>query len=301
MAKEKEQTSFTAGSTIFGANTSVSEAFCVINGRVQVFWKWETWDSFFYGKGSYFGLLECLFDTKTQYSVQAVEDSFLLPLSKADIQSPETPEEKRGILHSLALMLEQVIQQKHVGLPLTEQEKMYMAFEAFIKKGDKQRAIDCYTKFITSFPNSTYVDRMLNYIQDISLGKDITVEIPESEEEAFFVVMEQATHEDPQQNLILLKNYEEKYPQSPNYEKILNRIIIEYEKLGDEYQLNYYLRKYIYTFPQSETTARNLLSLISLQRRSGEPSWYENAIRFLFYFPDSEFIAVVKKFLGIDV
>jgi len=300
MKREKEDRFCPAGTVALNIDEKVEDAYQILSGRVQIDWKWSTWESFSLKKPDVFGLIECEEQEKSFIRAQSTEDTFLRPLSADQLQNPDAPELSVSILHSLAVLYGQVIQENYFGLALSESEKMYQAFETYVKKADKQRAIDCYARFVTAFPTSPFVDQMLNYIQDISLGKDLVVEIPENDEDAFLSVLTQANDADPQQNLTLLKKFEEKYPNSIYYERIMDMIIVEYEKLGDEYQLNHYLRKYIFTYPNSQTAPHKLLSLISVQRKSGEPSWYENALRFLLYYPDSELIGTVRKFVGID-
>jgi len=300
MKSEKEDRFCPAGTITLNIDEKVEEAYQILSGRVQIDWKWNTWESFFLKSMDVFGIIESEKRDKSIIRAQTTEDTLLRPLSADQLENPDDPGLASGVLHSLAVFLGQVIQENYFGMALSESEKMYQAFATFVKKADKQRAIDCYTRFVSVFPTSPFIDQMLNCIQDISMGKDLPVEIPENEEDAFQSILTQANDADPQQNLSLLKKFEEKYPISRYSEPIMERIIGEYEKLGDEYQLNHYLRKFIFSYPKSRSAPQKLLLLISVQRKSGEPSWYENALRFLLYFPDSEYIGTVRKFVGID-
>jgi len=300
MAKQKSERRCPAGTVALGVDETVETAYQIVGGRVQIEWKWDTWENFYLQSPFVFGALECIERAKSTIRVQANEDTVLRPLSAEELSNPEDPELAASVLQSLTLFLKQIVQEKYFGLALSESEKMYRAFETYVKKADKQRAIDCYSRFVTGFPTSPFIDRMLHYIQDISLGKDLVVEIPENDEDAFLSILTQATDADPLQNLSLLKKFEERFPNSAYYERIIDMIIGEYDKLGDEYQLNHYLRKFIYTYPSSPTADQKLLMLISVQRKSGEPSWYENGLRFLLFYPESELIGTVRKFMGID-
>lgn len=289
------------GENLFKTDTKIEKAYQIVSGRVRVSWKWGTWDRFFLDPGSFIGVMESLEPAKSVYEVQAVEETMVETFTKEQILNASSLAMKSDVIRSLLLLTEQIVQQKYIGLPLSDQEKMYSVFETFIRKADKSRAISCYSRFISVFPSSPFIDKMLHYIQNISLGNDITAEIANNEEEAFSIVQTQSQEMDPQQNLILLKKFEEKFPHSVYNEVILDSILSEYEKLGDEYQLNFYLRKFLFSFPSSTTTPKKLLLLVSIQRRNGEPAWYENALRFLIHFPDSEFVLIIKKYLGIDI
>jgi hypothetical protein len=220
-------------------------------------------------------------------------------VEKDEILSGEDHELSISILKTLSSLNSEVLNQKFILIDIEPQEAMFNAFDAFVEYGEKSRAIEAYSRFANSYPESRYIDSMLKVLQGIFIDQNVDSKLPEIESEAYLSLLERIHSTDPQENILILKSFEKKFPDSIHNLDILQMIVNEYEKLSDEYQQNHYLRKILYYFPHSNDASKALFLLINLQRKEGDPEWYENSLRFFIMFPEDSRISTLKKYMGV--
>lgn len=293
-----DSTAYFENEKIVSRGDKVDKCLLIKSGRVLLEWKWETWEPVTLDGGSFICIAEVFFDLPCPYDLTVKSDADIASYSKEEIADLKDGDLKFSMLKSISSMYAEVIQQKFISLRQNPEELMHTAFDTFVHQGDKQRAIDTYTKFISCYPNSPYVDKMLQIIQNIYLDQIVDTNLPLDESEAYENILTRINSSDPQENIILLKDFERKFPESDKIMKILSYIISEYEKLEDEYQLNYYIKKLLFLYPDSMESMDAMFSLITLQRRNGDPEWYENTFRFFLMFPKSRHEDILNKFIG---
>jgi len=293
-----ESNAFFSNEKIISKGQKIENCFYIKSGSVTLNWKWDTWEPLVMESGHFIGLIEMFNDLESPFEAIVKIDSEIITYNREEINNLKDFELRFKLLKSITVLNSEIIQQKYMSLRSTPEEMMHMAFETFVHDGDKQRAIDTYAKFISFYPNSPYVDNMLQVIQSIYLDQNVDTNIPENEEDAFEHILTRINSSDPQENIIHLKDFERKFPKSEHMLEVLHNIISEYEKLEDEYQLNYYIKKLLFHYPETDEAMKAMFCLISHQRRTGEPEWYENAIRFYLMFPDSKYIDILDKYMG---
>ncbi|MDN5360178.1 MAG: hypothetical protein PWQ84_1241 [Thermotogaceae bacterium] len=272
----------------------------LVKGKLELKWKWTSWKPLLLTPDFYIGLVEHISKEGAIYSVQAVVESEIELIEPETLLFTSSKEVSQSILNSLGQIYEKVLFQRLIGVEMSAAEIMYQAFDTFSKSGNEANAIESYSRFMVQYPNSKYVDEMLKIIQEIFTDKTEDTPIPENPNTAFDFIQENLKPNEPNENILLLKSYEKKFPNSEKITSILSIMINEYDKLGDEYQLNFYTRKLIYYDPDSDAAKDALYYLIHLQRKNGHPEWYENVIRFLLKFDDEEQCAQLKKYINLE-
>ena len=109
MAKQKSERRCPAGTVALGVDETVETAYQIVGGRVQIEWKWDTWENFYLQSPFVFGALECIERAKSTIRVQANEDTVLRPLSAEELSNPEDPELAASVLQSLTLFSKQIV------------------------------------------------------------------------------------------------------------------------------------------------------------------------------------------------
>ena len=288
------------GELVIQADQPVQYVYRLVKGKLELKWKWSSWKPMILTPDFYIGLAEHISKEESIYSVQAVVESEIELIEPETLLFTSSKEVSKSILASLGKIYERVLFQRLIGVEMSSSEMMYQAFDTFSKAGNEVNAIESYSRFMVQYPDSKYIDDMLKIIQDIFTDKTKDAPIPENPDNAYEYIQENLKPEEPNENLLMLKSYEKKFPNSNKITDVLSMIINEYDKLGDEYQLNFYTRKLIYNNPDSETAKDALYYLIHLQRKNGQPEWYENVIRFLLKFDDKEQCTQLKKYIHLE-
>jgi outer membrane protein assembly factor BamD (BamD/ComL family) len=291
---------FSPGEMIFEVDEKITNAYRLISGKLGLEWKWTSWNSITFEEGSIFGLVESLLNKSTQCSVKAFEDSEVEIVEPEDFIFARNAQDSKDALYSLGKIYDCVITQRFTGIEMSPEEMMYQAFDTYVRNGNETLAIETYSRFMMEYPQSTYVDEMLKVIQNIFMDQDMNTNIPDDSTSAYELILSNIHSSNPQENLVVMKAYEKKFPDGEELDRILSLIINEYDKLGDEYQLNYYTRKLLFSFPDTDYAREALYYLIHLQRRKGTPEWYENVIRFLLTYNDPEQSAILKKYIHAE-
>ncbi|MFP4461209.1 MAG: hypothetical protein ACLFQE_03330 [Thermotogota bacterium] len=269
-------------------------------GKLKLNWKWPSWKPMLLTPDFYFGLIEQIGKEASIYSVQAVVESEVELIEPETLLFTTSKDVSHFILSSLGEFYEKVLFQRLIGVEMSSEEIMYQAFDTFSQVGNETNAIESYSRFMAQYSGSKFVDDMLRIIQVIFTDNTKDAQIPDNPKSAFEYIQENIKPDKPNENILLLKSYEKKFPDSANISHVLSMIINEYDKLGDEYQLNFYTRKVIFNDPDSEAAKNALYYLIHLQRKNGRPEWYENVIRFLLKFDDEEQCTQLKKYIHIE-
>ena len=288
------------GETIIEVDQTIKYVHRLVKGKLELKWKWPSWKPVLLTPDFYFGLAETVTKEPTFFSVQAVKESEIELIEADSLLFTNSQEVSKSLLESLGTLYEKVLFQRLVGVEMSSAEIMYQAFDTFSKAGNEANAIEAYSRFMVQYPDSKYIDDMLKIIQDIFTDKSTDTPIPENPETAYEFILSNINPDEPNESIMLLKSYERKFPNSEKTKNVLSMIINEYDKLGDEYQLNYYTRKLIFIAPDSDFAKDALFYLIHLQRRTGHPEWYENVIRFLLKYKDEEQSTMLKKYINLE-
>ncbi|HPR95739.1 MAG TPA: hypothetical protein PK466_05365 [Thermotogota bacterium] len=291
---------FSPGDTIYAVDEKITDSYRVISGKLSLEWKWTSWTPIVLAEKSVFGLMESLLNKPSLCSVKALEASIVEKCEPETYIFAETAEKSHEALLTLGSIYENVINERFIGLEMAPEEMMYQAFDTYIRNGNEGLAIETYSRFMMEYPQSSYVDEMLKVIQSVFMDQDINTNLPDDAASAYELILSGIHLANPQENLVLMKAFEKKFPEAEELVQVYSLIIDEYDKLGDEYQLNHYTRKLIFYFPESDHAKDALYYLIHLQRRKGDPEWYENVIRFLITYDDPEQAAMLKKYIHIE-
>ena len=54
-------------------------------------------------------------------------------------------------------------------------------------------------------------------------------------------------------------------------------------------------------YPDTIQAREAMFSLITIQRRNGDPEWYENTLRYFLMFPGSSHEEILNKFIGRNI
>lgn len=290
---------YSPGEVLIEVDQPIKYVHRLVKGKLELKWKWPSWKPMLLTPDFYFGFLGHVSKEGAFYSVQAVVESEIELIEPETLLFTSSKEISQSILTSLGEIYEKVLFQRLIGVEMSSAEIMYQAFDTFSKAGNETNAIEAYSRFMVQYQDTKFVDDMLKIIQDIFTDKTQETPIPENPITAYEFIQENLIPKEPNENILLLKSYEKKFPNSEKITSILSMIINEYDKLGDEYQLNFYARKLIYTDPHSDAAKDALYYLIHLQRNSGQPEWYENVIRFLLNFDDEEQSSLLKKYIHL--
>jgi len=292
--------SYKQGDQVVRVDADIERSFTIIEGIAEIKWKREGWRDFSIGRGFYAGVVESFLNESSSFTMTAKTDLSVSFFERDAILSCEDEEVSLSVLKSLSLLNSEVLNQKYLMIDINPEEAMFSAFESFVEYGEKSKAIETYTRFVSAYPESKNIDSMLKVLQNIIIDQNVDSKLPEKESEAYLNLLERINSTDPQENILILKSFEKKFPGSIHSLDVLQSIEKEYEKLSDEYQQNHYLRKILYYFPRSQSASKALFSLIILQRKEGEPEWYENALRFFIMYPEDEKTGILKKYLGVE-
>jgi len=266
----------------------IMHPFKITEGRVSLTFQSSSLPPLQFEKGAVLGIAQHWTDRLKPVLVVAEEDTELLQFSPEELEEVVSPLSPFLLAENLAQLLAKLCSAKSGGLPTASEKGMYLAFSSYARQGDKTHAVDCYGRFLNAYLESEFIDSMLEVIQKFTFGETSETSLDwETGENAFEMLEKRLGSSDPQQNILILRNFEESHPDSPRLDEVYQKIVEEYDKLGDEYQLNHYLRKLLYRFPTSRLSEEALFQLVLLERRNGEPAWYEDALRFLYIFPHS--------------
>src|SRR6056297_1953627 len=257
-----EKKTFAPGETLIELGQKIKYIHRLVKGKLELKWKWPSWKPMLLTPVFFFGFVEHISKEGAIFSVQAVAESEVELIEPETLLFTSSKEVSQSILDSLGEIYEKVLFQRLIGVEMSAAEVMYQAFDTFSKAGNETNAIESYSRFMSQYPDSKYVDDMLKIIQDIFTDKTNEAPMPENPETAYEYIQENINPDEPNENILLLKSYEKKFPNSDKMAKILSMIVNEYDKLGDEYQLNYYTRKLIYNNPDSEASKDALYYLI---------------------------------------
>ena len=288
---------FSPGETVFEEGELITKACRVHKGKLGLEWKWPAWQPVYVYPSMIVGHVESLMELEALFSLIVYEEAEVEFLEADDIMFTNDTNLANEALNSLGTLLENVIIQRFIGINLSPEETMYQAFDTFVKRGDKNMAIDTYSRFLQQYPSSEYVDEMLKVIQGIFMDQNVEADLPDDEKTAYEYLISRIHSVDPQENLVFLKAFEKKFPESEYLVDVMSMQINEYDKLGDEYQLNFFIRKILYNYPRTPQAKEALYYLIHLQRRLGDPEWYENVIRFFLTYDDEEKESMLKKYI----
>ncbi len=295
-----EKLEFSPGDTVYEVDKKITEAYRLISGKLGLEWKWSSWNPLILEPDTVFGLFESLLNKSSLCTVKVLEESVIESYDPETFIFAENIKDSKESLRSLGKMYENVITQRFIGIEMKPEEIMYQAFDTYIRNGNEGLAIETYSRFMMEYPQSNYVDEMLKVIQNVFMDQDTNTNLPDDATSAFELILSNIHSSNPQENLVLMKAFEKKFPEALELVQVYSLIIDEYDKLGDEYQLNHYTRKLIFFFPDTDYARNALYYLIHLQRRKGNPEWYENVIRFLITYHDDEQTAMLKKYIHIE-
>lgn len=291
---------FAPGETIIELDQPIQSVFKLVKGKLELTWKWPSWKPVLLIPEFYIGLAETVNKEGAIYSLQAVVESEVDIIEPEHLLFTDSKEVSMSVLTSLGSLYEKIVFQRLIGVEMSSEEILYQAFDTFSKVGNEAHSIASYSRFMDQYPESRYIDEMLQNIQDIFTDKTKATPLPENADAAFEFILENIKPEEPNETILLLKSFEKKFPDSPRLTDILSLMVNEYDKLGDEYQLNFYTHRLIYHDPDSDHAKDALYYLIHLQRRNGHPEWYENVIRFLLKYNDEEQCTQLQKYIRIE-
>lgn len=270
-------------------------AYEIKEGKVRLQWKWELWEELEIEKPMMIGLWDLVCDSPALYVAMASSKVKIAMHSRDEVMR-DSAQHREKVWRSLIFFYTTIVQQKFLGIDMSPEELMNQAFEFFAFLGDKAKALDIYNLMVNHYPESAHIDSMLGVILDLTSGQS-EVEMAENETTAFEELISRSISSDPLQNLVVLKNFELKFPNSPNLGEVRARCVEEYDRLNDYYQANQYLRKLLFFHSEEETGQQALFSLIGRQRSEGDPEWFENAIRLILTYPESPYAPMVKRFI----
>ncbi len=289
---------FGPGDIVIESDQIPQGVYRVVSGHLELSWTWPSWTPIAIAPGSFLAIVEAVLNIKTLYRVKALEESEIQIMESENVIFPNSEDVSRQALCSLGALYERILFQRFIGVEMEDPELMYQAFDSFVKVGNETLAIEAYSRFIMEYPNSEFIDQMLKLIQALFSDSADDATIPEDDQTAFDYILTKINSSNPNENLLLLKTFEKKFPDSGLLDRILSMIIDEYDKLGDEYQLNHYTRKLVFKSVHSNFAKDALYYLIHLQRRNGKPEWYENVLRFLLVYDDKEQVSMLKKYIS---
>src|SRR6056297_297478 len=226
------------GEMLIEVDQPIETVFRLVKGKLELKWKWSSWKPMLLTPDFYFGFVEQISKQAAFFSIQAVVDSQVELIEPETLLFTTSKETSHDILTSLGAIYGKVLFQRLIGWEMGSAESMYQAFDTFSKAGNEANAIEAYSRFMVQYPDSKYIDDMLKLIQDIFTDKTKETDIPDHSDAAFDYIQENLKQDEHNENILLLKSYEKKFPHSEKLTSILTLLINEYDKLGDEYQLN---------------------------------------------------------------
>src|SRR6056297_2411674 len=196
----------------------------LVKGKLELKWKWTSWKPLLLTPDFYFGLLEHISKEGAIYSVQAVVESEVELIEPETLLFTSSKEISQSVLTSLGEIYEKVLFQRLIGVEMSPAEIMYQAFDTFSKAGNEVNAIEAYSRFMGQYQDTKFVDDMLKIIQDIFTDKNQDTHIPDNPIAAYEFIQENLTPKEPNENILLLKSYEKKFPNSEKLASILTMI-----------------------------------------------------------------------------
>ena len=215
---------YSPGETVVEVDQKIEYVHKLVKGKLELKWKWSSWKPVLLTPDFYFGLVENVVKEKSIYSVQAVVESEIELIESESVLFTSSDEVSKTILTSLGSLYEKVLFQRLIGVEMSSAEIMYQAFDTFSKMGNEANAIEAYSRFMMQYPDSKFIDDMLKIIQDIFTDKTKEAPLPENPESAYDFIQENIKPNEPNENIILLKTYERKFPHSEIVTNILPMI-----------------------------------------------------------------------------
>jgi|GEM_PF-1774128 len=276
------EVSYEKGSSVFEAGTRLENFVFIVEGQL-------TYLGRKFGSNSFFLPLEGVLGIPLKGSVVAEVNSTCLLFRTEDLSS--LAEQRLEVYQSF---LKTFLSVWAKMLRVHERSASQLAADAFAyfeqhgKPSDLMRSARMVLELVR---DPTVVDQALAVIQRAVEGFSSrrTEQLPNDENVAYSLVLASlSTDENPLDWMYYVFSFGEKFRDSERSAELLNTLLEKLQVLGDRSAVETTICVLMLRHPDSEWTARALMSYSRFLKNRGVPAWQDEVLRVLVAFPDSE-------------